>query len=59
MSKLGEGSLEAIDEQTVLITAELHVKGTGSGVPIDRTVAYLFEVRDGRIISGRTFFSPQ
>ena len=28
------------------------------GVPIDRTVAYLFEVRDGRITSGRTFFSP-
>jgi ketosteroid isomerase-like protein len=58
VSKLGEGSLEAIDDERVLVTADLRVKGAGSGVPIDRTVAYLFEVRDGRITSGRTFFSP-
>ncbi len=55
---LGAGSLEAIDDERVLITAELHVKGAGSGIPIDRTVAYVFEVRDRRITSGRTFFSP-
>ena len=47
-----------MDDETVLVTARLQMKGTGSGVPIDRTVAYLFEVRDGRIATGRTFFSP-
>lgn len=56
--ELGEGSLEAIDGERVLITAELRVEGAGSGVPIGRTVAYLFEVRDGLVTSGRTFFSP-
>ena len=56
--ELGEGSLEEIDDTRVLITAELRVKGAGSGVPIDRTVAYLFEIREGLATSGRTFFSP-
>ena len=56
--ELGEGDLEAVDDETVLVTAELRVKGIGSGVPIDRMVAYLFQVRDGLITSGRTFFSP-
>jgi ketosteroid isomerase-like protein len=56
--ELGEGSIEAVEGDQVLITAGLRVKGAGSGVPIDRTVAYLFEVRDGLVTSGRTFFSP-
>lgn len=56
--ELGEGAVEAIDDERVLVTARLRAAGSGSGVPIDRTVAYLFEVRDGLIVTGRTFFSP-
>ncbi len=57
--ELSEGSFEEIDYDKVLLTARLRVTGVGSGVPIDREVAYLFEVRDGRIAFARTFFSPR
>lgn len=56
--EVGQGSLEPIDDETILVTARLRMSGAGSGVPIDRTVAYLFEVRGGLIVTGRTFFSP-
>ena len=56
---LTAGSLEAIGADRVLLTADIHAKGAGSGVPIDRTVAFLFEVHNERITAGRTFFSPR
>ncbi len=54
---LGDAEFEALGSGRVLGTGRLAVKGVGSGVPIDQEVAYLFEVRDGRVSYGRTFFS--
>jgi ketosteroid isomerase-like protein len=53
-----KGSFESVDDETVLVISPLRGSGAGSGVPIDRTVAYVFTVRNGRMTSGRTFFSP-
>ena len=54
---LGEAEFEALGAGRVLAVGELSVKGTGSGLPLDQAVAYVFEVRDGRVGYGRTFFS--
>jgi ketosteroid isomerase-like protein len=53
-----EPEYEPVGGDRVLVTTRLQAQGAGSGVPIDRRVAQLFEVRDGRMVSGRTFFSP-
>ena len=49
--------IEAVAGDRVLITSTLVARGAGSGVPIRRDVAQVFEARDARIASGRTFFS--
>ncbi len=52
------GGTEAIDDRRVMATGEVHGTGSASGAPIDREVAYVFEVENGLIIQGRSFFSP-
>jgi ketosteroid isomerase-like protein len=53
-----DAKLEAVDDTTVLVTGIVRGRGAGSGIPIDREVAYLFETRGRRITAGRTFFTP-
>ena len=53
----GAAPAEALDDGWVMIDARLRVRGTGSGVPIDRNAAYLFKVRDGRIVAARSFWN--
>jgi ketosteroid isomerase-like protein len=52
------GGTEPIDDRRVLAFGEVKGSGAASGAPIDREVAYVFEVEDGLIIRGRSFFSP-
>jgi ketosteroid isomerase-like protein len=53
----GNPGVEALGTNRVLAWGDLHVRGAGGGVPIEQEAAYLFEVRDRKVIAGRTFFS--
>jgi ketosteroid isomerase-like protein len=55
--RLGEPEVEEIRPDRVLLASTIHVRSAGGGVPIDQDAAYVFDVRDGRIVYGRTFFS--
>jgi ketosteroid isomerase-like protein len=56
--RFGEPSFEDLNEARVLVIVSITGTGASSGIPIDRTVAYVFETDDERIRAGRTFFSP-
>jgi hypothetical protein len=39
------------------VTGQIKVTGVGSDVPIDREVAYLFELEGGLVVSALSFLS--
>ena len=41
---------------TVVVLGHVHATGRGSGVELDQPVAYVFELRDGLLARGRSFF---
>ena len=49
---------EAVDDSRVFASGEIHATGASSGAPIDREFAYVFEVENGRVTRGRSFFTP-
>ena len=53
------GVAEAVDERRVLLHGSVAATGASSGAPIDREVVYVFEVEDGLIARGRSFFSRE
>jgi hypothetical protein len=53
----GELSYASIGAGRVLVTGQIKVTGVGSGVPIDREVAYLFELEGGLVVSALSFLS--
>jgi ketosteroid isomerase-like protein len=53
----GNPRWETVGAARVLGSASLHVRGSGGGVPIDQEAAYVFDIRDGKVVAGRTFFS--
>jgi SnoaL-like domain len=54
---LGDLTHELIGPGRILVSGRIIVTGVGSGVPIDREVAYVFEVADGLITSASSFLS--
>ena len=53
----GAPQVEAVGSARVLAWGTLHVRGAGGGVPIEQEAGYVFDVRDLRVVAGRTFFS--
>ncbi|HEX2128445.1 MAG TPA: nuclear transport factor 2 family protein [Solirubrobacterales bacterium] len=53
----GEPRAEPLGPDRVLAWGRLHVRGAGGGVPIDQEAAYVVDLRDGKLVAGRTFFS--
>jgi ketosteroid isomerase-like protein len=53
----GTPQVEARGSGRVLAWGKLHVRGTGGGVPIEQEAAYVIDLREGRIVAARTFFS--
>jgi ketosteroid isomerase-like protein len=50
------GDVDAGDGVVVAVT-EMHGSGRGSGVPMDAPAAFVYEVRDGKIVRDRAFSS--
>jgi ketosteroid isomerase-like protein len=53
----GAPQVEALGSGRLMAWGNLHVRGSGGGVPIEQEAAYVIDVRDYRIAAGRTFFS--
>ena len=53
----GRPQIELVGPGRVLVVANLHVRGAGGGVPIEQEAGFLWDVCDGLITAGRTFFS--
>ena len=53
----GQPQAELVGPGRVLVVAHLHVRGAGGGVPIEQEAGFVWDVRGGLIIAGRTFFS--
>ena len=54
---LGATRVECLGPERVLAWGNLHVRGAGGGVPIDQEAGYVLDVREFRMIAGRSFFS--
>ena len=53
----GAPKVEPLGPDRVLAWGALHVRGAGGGVPIDQEAAYVLDLREHRVVAGRTFFS--
>ena len=53
----GTPEVEALGATRVLAWGPIHVRGAGGGVPIEQEAGFVFDVRDRRVIAGRSFFS--
>jgi ketosteroid isomerase-like protein len=53
--------VEYIDggENTVVVVARLIGRAVGSGVPLDAYVAFVYELRDGKVVRDRVFISKE
>jgi ketosteroid isomerase-like protein len=51
--------VEFIDagEDAVVVVSSMRGRGKGSGAPVDAPIAFLTELRDGKIVRDRAFFS--
>ena len=58
-ARFDASELRATNEATVLVLGRITVRGRGSGVELEREVGYVFEMRQGRIASGRTYLTQE
>jgi ketosteroid isomerase-like protein len=53
----GAPRVQALGGGRVLASGTVHARGAGGGVPIAQEGAYVIDLREGKIVAGRTFFS--
>jgi uncharacterized protein len=51
--------LTPIGERHVVTSARQRAVGKGSGVPVEMDVAYMFDIRDGRIVGLHLYMTPE